>query len=77
MDAQIRNVPEDLHRRIIDEELPLRMLLQVHDELVCEAPRSEAPRLAKIVAETMSGAMELRVPLKVDANIGRNWLESK
>lgn len=73
----IKTAMIQLHRRIIDEELPLRMLLQVHDELVCEAPRSEAQRLAKIVAETMAGAMELRVPLKVDVNIGRNWLESK
>lgn len=66
-----------LHGRIARENLPLRMLLQVHDELVCEGPRDAAPQLGKIVAEVMSGAMELRVPLKVDVEWGENWLESK
>jgi DNA polymerase-1 len=67
----------NLDRRIRTESLPLRMLLQVHDELVCEGPLSEAPRLAEILRTTMSGAMSLRVPLKVDVAIGENWLEAK
>lgn len=66
-----------LHRRIIVEGLPLRMLLQVHDELVCEAPRERAEELAAVLAEEMSGAMELRVPLEVDVGVGDNWLEAK
>jgi DNA polymerase-1 len=66
-----------LHARIADEELPLRMLLQVHDELVCEAPRRRAPEMAGIVREVMSGALPLRVPLKVDVSSGENWLEAK
>ena len=53
------------------------MLLQVHDELVCEAPRGEAQRLGKIVADLMRSAMKLRVPLKVDVDLGENWLEAK
>ncbi len=67
----------NLHRRIHEEGLPLRMLLQVHDELVCEGPRDEAPRLGGIVVEVMGSAMKLRVPLKVDVNLGDNWLEAK
>jgi DNA polymerase-1 len=67
----------NLHRRIQAEGLPLRMLLQVHDELVCEAPRDEAPRLAEVIADVMSNAMELRIPLKVDVAAGENWLEAK
>ena len=67
----------NLHRRIGQDGLPLRMLLQVHDELVCEAPRAQAAELGKLVTDTMSGAMELRVPLKVDVGLGENWLDAK
>jgi DNA polymerase-1 len=73
----IKTAMIQLHRRIRQERLPLRMLLQVHDELVCEAPRKDAPRLSAIIADVMSHAMELRVPLKVDAHSGENWLEAK
>ena len=66
-----------LHQRILDEQLPLRMLLQVHDELVCESPRIEADRMAEIIREVMTGAMQLCVPLKVDVASGENWFEAK
>ena len=67
----------NLHRHIQEDNLPLRMLLQVHDELVCEAPCDEARRLGQTVAELMRNAMKLRVPLKVDVGLGENWLEAK
>jgi DNA polymerase-1 len=73
----IKTAMIQLHRRIHDEHLPLRMLLQVHDELVCEAPRSVAPPMAEIIRAVMTGAMKLRVPLKVDVACGENWLEAK
>ncbi|RMF81170.1 MAG: DNA polymerase I, partial [Planctomycetota bacterium] len=66
-----------LHARIRDERLPLRMLLQVHDELVCEAPGERADELAATVAEVMRTAMTLKVPIRVDVATGRNWLEAK
>lgn len=66
-----------LHRRIRESDLPLRILLQVHDELVCEAARSHAEAMAKLVREVMALAMPLRVPIKVDAAIADNWLEAK
>jgi DNA polymerase-1 len=66
-----------LHRSIRDQALPLRMLLQVHDELVCEGPADRAAELGEHIAEQMRTAMDLRVPLKVDVSIGRNWLEAK
>ena len=66
-----------LHERIERERLPLRMLLQVHDELVCEAPRERAEEMCGRVAEEMRGAMTLRVPLRVDARSAANWLEAK
>ena len=67
----------NLHRTIHDQKLPLRMLLQVHDELVCEGPRGQASQFGELMAGIMRGAMELRVPLKVDVACGENWLEAK
>jgi DNA polymerase-1 len=66
-----------LHGRIVAEKLPLRMLLQVHDELVCEGPRADAAALAELVRNVMTQALTLRVPLKVDVSCGENWLEAK
>jgi DNA polymerase-1 len=57
-------------------ELQARLLLQVHDELVFEVRRELAEDLIAHVRELMSGAAELRVPLKVDAGIGENWDEA-
>jgi DNA polymerase I len=53
------------------------MLIQVHDELVLETPKAHADAGAAAVVEEMQGAMPLRVPLKVDAALGPNWLEGK
>jgi DNA polymerase-1 len=66
-----------LHQRIAREDLPLRMLLQVHDELVCEGPGERADELTEAVRAVMVGAMPLSVPLKVDVASGANWLEAK
>lgn len=57
-------------------KLEARLLLQVHDELVFEVRRDLAEDLIAQVRELMSGAAELRVPLKVDAGIGENWDEA-
>jgi len=50
-------------------------LLQVHDELVLEAPDDEVQTIVPLAREVMSGAFELSVPLKVDVEVGKNWLE--
>ncbi|MBI4597364.1 MAG: DNA polymerase I [Candidatus Omnitrophica bacterium] len=52
-----------------------RMVLQVHDELVFEAPQAELARLGSLVRDTMEHAMTLTVPLTVTLNAGPNWLE--
>jgi DNA polymerase-1 len=54
-----------------------RLLLQVHDELVVEAPAAEAPEVADVVRREMAGAAPLSVPLVVDVGIGENWLDAK
>ncbi len=50
-----------------------RMLLQVHDELLFEVPAGEVERLARMVRETMEGAIPLDVPLTVDVKVGDDW----
>ena len=52
-----------------------RMLLQVHDELLVEAPKGECDEVAALMKKIMEEAIELDVPLKVDVGIGRNWAE--
>lgn len=54
-----------------------RLILQVHDELIVEAPEDEADEVKKIVKECMENAVVLDVFLKVDANIGKSWLDAK
>jgi DNA polymerase I len=60
-------------RALTDARLESRMLLQVHDELLFEAPPDEVKRLEALAAEVMEGAMTLDVPLKVDVKAGGDW----
>jgi DNA polymerase I len=52
------------------------MILQVHDELVLEAPEREAESVAAHTREAMEGVWSLEVPLRVDVGVGRNWREA-
>lgn len=65
---------DDILRR---ERLETRMLLQVHDELVFEAPPSEVERIAKMVKHEMESVHKLNVPLVVDVGTGDNWRDAK
>jgi DNA polymerase-1 len=59
-------------------EPPLaRMLLQIHDELVFEAPLEHAESARQLIVHHMETAMTLTVPLKVDSAIATNWSEGK
>ena len=62
-----------IDRRILDEGLGSRMLLQVHDELVFEVATGERESLEAIVRQEMGGAAELSVPLDVQVGVGANW----
>ena len=53
------------------------MMLQVHDELVLEAPESVAEQARDFLVSRMESAMELDVPLVVDASISSNWFDAK
>ncbi len=59
------------------KKLKAKMLLQVHDELVLECPKSELEETAKVVKETMANAYKLDIPLSTEARYGANWGEMK
>lgn len=58
-------------------QLKAKMLLQIHDELVFEAPKEEIPVLSKLVPDVMDSAVKLSVPLKVDSKYGDTWYDLK
>ena len=64
-------------RRLKEENLKARLILQVHDELIVEAPEEEAVRVALLLTEEMEQVCSLRVPLVADAHIGKSWFDAK
>src|SRR5205807_3870644 len=60
-------------RALRDRGMRSRLLLQVHDELVLEAPEEEVDALTPLLREAMGGAADLIVPLDVDVKVGKNW----
>ncbi len=73
----IKKAMIDMDARLKKEKMQAKLLLQVHDELIFEAPQEEIALLEKIVPEVMENAIELSVPLKVDFNHGSTWYEAK
>ena len=73
----IKQAMVNIDTRIRQENRPSKMLLQIHDELLFEVPAPAVePEREMIVAE-MTGAIKLRVPLKVETGTGKNWMEAK
>ncbi|NLG92507.1 MAG: DNA polymerase I, partial [Clostridiales bacterium] len=66
-----------VENRLQKENMKSRLILQVHDELIVEAPQDEAEKAAKILTEEMQSAASLSVPLVAEAKIGRTWYEAK
>ena len=64
-------------KRLREEGLEAKLVLQVHDELIVECPESEAETAARLLAEEMENVVRLTVPLTAEAHWGRNWLEAK
>jgi DNA polymerase-1 len=74
----IKRAMVNLHRAILRDHLPVRMLLQIHDELVFEVERSAVQSMARFITREMVSAMELDgVPLAVDVGVGPNWLDQE
>ena len=66
-----------VHDAFRREGLSARLVLQVHDELMVEAPEAEVPRVQELLRECMENVITLAVPLKTDLSVGRNWLACK
>ncbi len=65
-----------IHNQLKKKKLESKMVLQVHDELVFDIPKSEESKMRKLVEEEMKNAMELNVPIEVEIGTGKNWLEA-
>ncbi len=66
----------NIHRELIAQKLKTRMLLQVHDELVFDVPRSEEKEVRPLIEDKMKNAIPLEVPIVVEMGSGRDWLEA-
>jgi DNA polymerase-1 len=70
----IKKAMIELHQKLADQFPAAKITLQIHDELIIEAPENEAEKVAKIVKATMENTLILDVALKVDIDIGKRWL---
>ncbi len=85
MNAPIQGTAADIikiamikvYRRLKEEKLDARLILQVHDELIVEASEECRDAAAKILEEEMKNAVELKVPLIADVNAGKSWYDAK
>ncbi|MDY3988879.1 MAG: DNA polymerase I [Massilioclostridium sp.] len=66
-----------VYRRLKEEGLSAQLILQVHDELLIEVSKADAPRAKVILKEEMEHAADLSVPLSVDVSEGENWYDAK
>jgi len=73
----IKKAMIEMAKRLESEGLQAKLLLQVHDELIFEAPKNEIEKLKEIVPDVMENAVELSVPLKVDYSYGDTWFDAK
>ena len=64
----------DIHHKLVDWP-ETKMLLQIHDSIMVECPKSDAADIAKLLKETMENTITLAVKLTVDTEIGENWGE--
>jgi len=66
-----------VHQRLTREGLRAKLILQIHDELIIDAPKDEAEHVAALLTECMQNVIQLSVPLRADVKIGRSWFETK
>ena len=65
-----------IHKELAEKEFETKMVLQVHDELVFDAPKEEIEKVKPIIKAAMETAIKTKVPLVVDFGQGHNWLEA-
>ena len=66
-----------VHHRFVKEGMQARLIMQVHDELIVEAPENEKERAAEILKNEMENAVKLKVKLTADVNTGKTWYDAK
>lgn len=66
-----------IHRLLREKDLKSKMILQIHDELLFDVPEEELPKAVRLIRERMENVLRLKVPIKVDIKIGKNWSEMK
>ncbi len=66
-----------VYRRLEQEGLRAKLILQVHDELIVECPEEEADRVRTLLTQEMEGAVQLSVPMIADAHVGKTWYDAK
>lgn len=66
-----------VNRRLKEEHLQSKLVLQIHDELIIETKKEEVEIVQKILVQEMMHAADLAVPLLVDANVGDSWYDAK
>jgi DNA polymerase-1 len=66
-----------VYERMKAENLKARLIMQVHDELIVEAPEAEAEKVCAIVKEEMENATAMNVKLTADVHSGKSWYEAK
>ena len=66
-----------VRKRLADEGLQAKLILQVHDELIVECPIDEEERVSSLLAQCMEGAAKLAVPLIADVHAGHSWFDTK
>ena len=65
-----------IHNQLQAQKLQTRMLLQVHDELVFDVPKTELELVKPLIKDAMENAFTLAVPLVADLGVGNNWLDA-
>ena len=66
-----------VYNRLKAEQMDAKLILQVHDELIVEAPENEIEKAAKILSEEMENACQMKVRLRADVNTGKTWYDAK
>lgn len=66
-----------VYNRLKEEQMDAKLILQVHDELIVEAPENEIEKAAKILSEEMENACQMKVRLRADVNTGKTWYQAK
>lgn len=66
-----------VHKRLNDEGLNAKLVLQIHDELIIDTPEGEVERVKALLSECMSSVIKLAVPLRADVECGHSWFDTK